>query len=221
MNARTMTRWIFVGALAALSVAGCGSADRSSAQSVTGAAAEAQPGGGGGRFMRDPAMMVARFDANHDGALQVGELPERMAARLGAADTDHNGVITTDELTAFHTAQRAARGDGWFGHGGPGMGGHGFGGGGQQFRGGAPDPARMIQRFDANGDGVLQVSELPERMASHLGAADTDHDGTLSATELTTAMEQRRAEHAAREAQDAPANPTAPTAPTAPAAPTQ
>lgn len=69
---------------------------------------------------------------------------------------------------------------------------------GREGRRGPPDPARMIQRFDRNGDGVLQLSELPERMQSRMGSADTDHDGALSVAEITAANAQRRAMHAER-----------------------
>jgi hypothetical protein len=76
---------------------------------------------------------------------------------------------------------------------GPGPGaceGHGGHGG----RGHGPmDPARFTQRFDTNGNGVVEVSELPPRMAERLGAADTNHDGAISADELRAHWEQRRA----------------------------
>jgi hypothetical protein len=48
--------------------------------------------------------LLERFDANHDGRLQTSELP-----RLAVADTDHDGVISPDELHAFGVARRAAR----------------------------------------------------------------------------------------------------------------
>src|SRR4051812_9815649 len=35
----------------------------------------------------------------------------------------------------------------------------------------ARDPAAIVQRFDKNGDGVLQVSELPEHMQKFMGKA--------------------------------------------------
>lgn len=55
------------------------------------------------------------------------------------------------------------------------------------------DPAKLIKRFDKNGDGRLEVSELPERMQKFLGAADTDKDGTLTVAELTAARDAFRA----------------------------
>src|SRR5450755_2434898 len=35
---------------------------------------------------------------------------------------------------------------------------------GEHHMPGAPDPAMIVKRFDKNGDGTLQVSELPEHM---------------------------------------------------------
>jgi Ca2+-binding EF-hand superfamily protein len=51
------------------------------------------------------------------------------------------------------------------------------------------DPAKFIQHFDKNGDGKLEVSELPERMQKFLCKADADKDGTLTVAELTAAKE--------------------------------
>jgi hypothetical protein len=48
----------------------------------------------------------------------------------------------------------------------------------------APDPAAFVKRFDKNGDGVLQVSELPEHMQKFVAKADTNGDGVLSVDEL-------------------------------------
>lgn len=46
------------------------------------------------------------------------------------------------------------------------------------------DPARFLQHLDTNGDGKVQVSELPERMQK-LAKADTNGDGVISMDELT------------------------------------
>jgi Ca2+-binding EF-hand superfamily protein len=62
----------------------------------------------------------------------------------------------------------------------------------------APDPAAFIKRFDKNGDGVLQLSELPEHMQGFLAKADTNGDGALSVDELKAGREKLRAEHLAQ-----------------------
>jgi Ca2+-binding EF-hand superfamily protein len=62
----------------------------------------------------------------------------------------------------------------------------------------APDPAAIVKRFDKNGDGVLQVSELPEHMQKFMGKADTNADGVLSIDELKAGEAKMRAEHMAK-----------------------
>jgi hypothetical protein len=186
---------------------------------------EGHEGHGGGHGPMDPARFIQFMDRNGDGRVEVSELPPRAQQRLGAADTNHDGVISVQEITAHMETERAAHfarmdsnsdgavtadevGPRWErlqvadadhngrvsrdelqaahasgalrgGHGG----GHGMGGEG------------FVQRFDRNGNGALEVSELPPRMAEHLAAADTNRDGTLSADELRVHMEQRRAAH--------------------------
>jgi hypothetical protein len=65
-------------------------------------------------------------------------------------------------------------------------------------RKGPPDPAELIKRFDKNGDGQLQVTELPERMQAFMGKADTNGDGVITIDELKAGEEKMRAEHLAK-----------------------
>ena len=65
-------------------------------------------------------------------------------------------------------------------------------------RRGPPDPAQMVERFDKNADGKLEVSELPERMQPFMGKADTNADGVITAEELKAGEEKMRAEHLAK-----------------------
>lgn len=123
------------------------------------------------------AARFARMDTNGDGAFTADEVGARWE-RLQAADGNHDGRVSRDELQQAR-ASGALR-----------MGGHGRGRG----RGGEG----FLRHFDRNGNGSLEVSELPPRMAERLGAADTNRDGTLSPAELQAHREQRRA---ARQAQ--------------------
>jgi Ca2+-binding EF-hand superfamily protein len=65
-------------------------------------------------------------------------------------------------------------------------------------RKGFHDPAKMIEKLDRNKDGILQLSEVPERKARFLGEADTDKDGTLSVTELEAHQVAMKAKRFAR-----------------------
>ncbi len=57
------------------------------------------------------------------------------------------------------------------------------------------DPAVLVQRFDANKDGKLQVTELPARLQRHLAGADADKDGVLTPAEITAYRAQRAQAH--------------------------
>lgn len=61
-----------------------------------------------------------------------------------------------------------------------------------------PDPSKLIERFDANQDGVLEVAELPRRLQRWLGKADANQDGKLSGEELKAHAEAMKKEHFAR-----------------------
>jgi Ca2+-binding EF-hand superfamily protein len=61
-----------------------------------------------------------------------------------------------------------------------------------------PDPAALVKRFDKNGDGLLQVSELPEHLQKFLGKDDSNGDGVLSVDELKAGEDKMRAEHLAK-----------------------
>jgi len=65
-------------------------------------------------------------------------------------------------------------------------------------RGGPPDPAELVKRFDKNADGKLQVSELPEQMQKFMGKADANADGVITVEELKAGEEKMRAEHLAK-----------------------
>jgi Ca2+-binding EF-hand superfamily protein len=139
------------------------------------------------------AERFARADTNGDGALNAEEAGPQRWGHLGVADADHDGRVTRAELDA-------ARASGAMMH----HGGRGEGRGRGRGRGGhVPDPARMIQRFDANGDGSLQVSELPAPMQQRLAADDANHDGVLAVDELAAAITRHQAERAARQGANA------------------
>jgi hypothetical protein len=65
-------------------------------------------------------------------------------------------------------------------------------------RRGPPDPAELVKRFDKNGDGQLQIAELPEHLQKFMAKADTNGDGVLTVVELKAGEEKMRAEHLAK-----------------------
>jgi hypothetical protein len=57
---------------------------------------------------------------------------------------------------------------------------------------------KLVAHADKNGDGKLQVSELPARMSKRLGKADADGDGVITSTEYTARIEAVRDARKAR-----------------------
>lgn len=127
---------------------------------------DGQPGPNAGR----PLTPFERFDANSDGRLTARELPAMFRERMMRADTDGDGAITREEWQA---AMRTLR-DSW--RRGP------AGGAGEQRRRGPFD------RFDANNDGVLTSSELPEEARERIMRADRDGDGRVTREEWQATM---------------------------------
>jgi len=80
-------------------------------------------------------------------------------AQFAALDTNHDGVVTKDELVALLT---------------------------QQF-GGTPPQAmvdRIFATLDTNGDGKATADEVEKHTAARFDQWDTNHDGTLSSEEV-------------------------------------
>jgi Ca2+-binding EF-hand superfamily protein len=63
------------------------------------------------------------------------------------------------------------------------------------------DPARMLEQFDHNKDGVLEATELPERMKDRFGQMDLNQDGKLNKEELQKAAGRAGKQPAARAAE--------------------
>lgn len=111
----------------------------------------------------------ATLDANGDGALTLEEMQAHGKAHFADMDTDGDGALSVAELAASGAERATER------------------------------AARMIARFDANEDGLLQQDEMPSRgerrAAQMFDRVDADGDGVISAEEFETAkarMDGRR-----------------------------
>ncbi len=130
--------------------------------------------------------LLARYDANGDGSITRAEIDAGIAKDFKAADTNHDGKLTNDELKAFMESQRkemmAKMGitppsaddqpkDGkdhpHWGHPGMGM-----------------EHADFVKHLDWNMDGALSLEEFaaPIRLAAL--RLDRDGNGTITATDL-------------------------------------
>jgi Ca2+-binding EF-hand superfamily protein len=131
-------------------------------------------GNGRGGF---PSVGFTALDTNGDGTLDAAEI-DTAPAVLAKLDKNADGQITAEEVRpAF--PQRREGGEGGEGRRGPGRGPEGGPGGSV-----VEDMVKSLMAFDANVDGKLSKSELPERMQGIFNRADENHDGFLTADEI-------------------------------------
>jgi len=125
---------------------------------------EGRRGPGRGGFPR--SIGFAALDTNGDGTLDAHEI-DAAPAILAKLDKNSDGQITADEVRPAFPEGRERRGS----------------------EGGATgdvveETVKTLMAFDANGDGKLSKSELPERMQGLFDRADVNHDGFLTADEI-------------------------------------
>jgi Ca2+-binding EF-hand superfamily protein len=115
--------------------------------------------------------MFQRVDKNSDGALTADEVGEGHWERIRVADADSDSRITMAEMQKAHADGKLF---------------HAFGKGGKHGKGerGHFDPAKMIERFDKDGNGTLEAAELPEHKGKLMERADANRDGKLTVDEL-------------------------------------
>ena len=108
------------------------------------------PGAAGGIFRFDAILFA--LDTNHDGVLSAQELANAPASLL-TLDKNHDGTLTPNEIP---------------------------------LRQQTPDERaeHLLDEYDTNKDGHLTRAEAPERMAPQFDQIDTDHDGVLTRPEL-------------------------------------
>ncbi|WP_022702677.1 EF-hand domain-containing protein [Pseudorhodobacter ferrugineus] len=132
--------------------------------------AQADAGGRGGDRGGDrggPMFNFVETDANADGNVTKEEITAYHAAKIAAMDTDKDGNLSAAELIAGQVARDAAR----------------------QAERGAKMVQRMMERQDANKDGVLSVEEMTPpagRGDKMFDRIDADGDGAISKAEADT-----------------------------------
>lgn len=145
--------------------------------------AQAQDGRGRGAGRGQPSVGFTALDTNGDDVLDAQEIAAAPAA-LAKLDKNSDGQITSDEVRSAMPEGR--------GRGGPDGGrGRGEGPGGGRGEGGdnpaadvVEDTVKTLMAFDANGDGKLSRSELPERFQGLFDRADLNKDGFLTPDEI-------------------------------------
>ena len=127
-------------------------------------------------MMRNP--LIEAIDTDHDGELSAQEIANAAKALL-ALDTNRDGKLTQAELMP----DLAPRGQGQRGQGRGGQGAGGMGGGMGGGAGGAGDFVQRLMNLDQNGNGKIEVNEVPPPMLRMLQGADTDGDQSISREE--------------------------------------
>jgi Ca2+-binding EF-hand superfamily protein len=109
-------------------------------------------------FLR-PSPLQRALDADGDGAISAAET-SRASAALNTLDADKNGAISSDEMRPRGRGQE------------------------ESAPPSADDLVSRLLAFDANSDGRLEKSEVPERMQGLFARGDRDNDGALTTGEL-------------------------------------
>jgi Ca2+-binding EF-hand superfamily protein len=101
---------------------------------------------------KDPATALAALDTDHDGTLDWNEVSAAATAKFKAADPDHDGTLDAKEAGKLGVTKR------------------------------------QLHKADPDKDGTLDATEFLALVKQRFAAADRDHDGTVSAAELNSSQ---------------------------------
>ena len=136
------------------------------------AVALAQDGRGRGGGRGRPSVGFTALDANGDGVLDADEIATAPAA-LAKLDKNSDGRIASDEARpAMPEGRGRGRGEGR---------GEGEGNAATNV---VEETVKTLMAFDANGDGKLSRSELPDRFQRLFDHSDVNQDGFLTPDEI-------------------------------------
>ncbi|AOB33640.1 hypothetical protein AKI39_11755 [Bordetella sp. H567] len=110
---------------------------------------------------RDPAQLLQDADTDHDGKITRAELSQARDRMFSRLDRNGDGYLTQDDFQRQLLSRRAGAGSN----------------GGDRF-------ASMKAVMDKDGDGRVGRDEFVNGPARLFDRADTNHDGTVDATEL-------------------------------------
>ena len=131
---------------------------------------EMGPDGMGGRGEGRGAMMMEMFDtvdADKDGKITYAELEAHRKAEFAAADTNGDGALSADELSARALARFQEKL--------------------------AERTQNMLDNMDNDGNGSLSEDEMGEGPGMrNFARLDTDNDGAITKEEVQAAMEHHK-----------------------------
>jgi hypothetical protein len=122
----------------------------------------AQDRDGPGRQMRgdrDKAPRFERVDTNGDGSISFEEFAAVMDHGISNADANADGTLTVEEIAKAIEKRRSERA-----------------------------AARIIERFDNDGDGKLTLAEIESRQKKMFALADRNDDGKVEMSEMPRRM---------------------------------
>lgn len=158
-----------------LALAAAGIAIGGSAIAQTDAPPQGQMPPPPGHGMRGMGGLMAA-DANHDGIITRQEAIAAADRRFDAIDTDRDGKISPDEMSAYRQEMATRRG------------------GDMPVRppGGPRHALGMGRKADPNGDGVVTRDEYRARQLERFDRMDANHDGRIDQTEIANMRELRQ-----------------------------
>lgn len=130
---------------------------------------------GGHGGKHGPRMSFEQLDTNGDGQVTQAEIAAMAAERFNTADTNGDGFLSAEELAAASERAKEDR------------------------------IAKMIEKRDVDGDGVLSPAEMQpdeDRSAKMFERLDADSDGVISAEEFDSAKMKRKGKHGGKSKRD-------------------